>query len=47
MGNIFLEKLSIKCGGETIPRALSKKIRINYISETIVQSFKQFVFDLC
>ena len=30
MGNIFLEKFYIKCGGETIPRPLSKnsKLRI-------------------
>ena len=28
--NIFLEKLYIKCGGETILRLFSKRIKIGY-----------------
>ena len=34
--NIFLEKSFIKCGGETIPRPFSKKIKIEDISGSIV-----------
>ena len=43
MGNIFLEKSYTKCGGETIPRPFSKKIKIKHISGSIVQSFIQSV----
>ena len=34
--NIFLKKSCIKCGGETVPRSFSKKIKIEYISGSIV-----------
>ena len=36
MRNIFVEKLYTKCAGETIPRPLSKKIKIEHISGSIV-----------
>ena len=36
MRNIFVEKSNAKCAGETIPRPLSKKIRIEHISGSIV-----------
>ena len=36
MRNIFLEKPYTKCGRETIPRPFSKKIKIQYISGSIV-----------
>ena len=39
----FLEKSYTKCGGETIHRPFLKKIKIEYISGTIVESFIQFV----
>ena len=29
MRNIFLKKLYTKCGGETIPRRLSKKLKLS------------------
>ena len=29
MRNIFLEKLHIKCDGETIPRPFSKKLKLS------------------
>ena len=29
MGNIFIEKSYTKCAGETIPRHLSKKSKLN------------------
>ena len=29
MRNIFLEKLSTKCGGETSPRSFSEKLKLN------------------
>ena len=29
MRNIFLEKPNTKCGGETIPRPFSKKLKLN------------------
>ena len=32
MRNIFLEKSYIKCGGQTIPKPFSKKIKIEHIS---------------
>ena len=34
--NIFVEKLYVKCGGENIPRHLSKKIKFEDISRSIV-----------
>ena len=34
--NIFVEKSYTKCAGETIPRPLSKKIKIEHISGSIV-----------
>ena len=33
--NLFLEKSYTKCGGETIPRPFSKKIKIKHISKSI------------
>ena len=44
MRNIFLEKSYAKCVGETIPRPFSKKIKIEHIAGSIVQSFIQFIF---
>ena len=46
MRKIFLEKSYTKCGGETIPRPFSKKIKIEHISGSIV-SFIQFVLIVC
>ena len=43
MRNIFVEKSYAKCAGETIPRPLSKKIKIEHISGSIVQSFRHFI----
>ena len=34
--NIFLEKPCAKCGGETAPRPISKKIKIVHISGSVV-----------
>ena len=34
--NIFIEKSYTKCGGETIPRLVSKKSKIEHISRSIV-----------
>ena len=36
MRNIFVEKSYAKCAGETIPRPLPKKIKIEHISGSIV-----------
>ena len=36
MRNIFVEKSYTKCAGETIPRPLSKKIKIEHISGSAV-----------
>ena len=36
--NTFFKTSYTKCGGETIPRPHSKKIKIDYISGSIVQS---------
>ena len=36
MRNIFLEKSYTKCGGDTIRRPFSKKIKIEHISGSIV-----------
>ena len=36
MRNIFLVKSCIKCGGETISRPFSKKIKIENISGSVV-----------
>ena len=35
--------IAIKCGGETIPRLFSKKIKIEHIPGSTVQIFIQFV----
>ena len=35
MRHNFLEKLYTKCGGETIPRLFSKKVKIEHISGSI------------
>ena len=32
MGNIFLEKLYAKCGGETSPRPFSESLKLSIIS---------------
>ena len=32
MRNIFIEKSYTKCGGQTIPRPFSEKIKIEHIS---------------
>ena len=42
-----IEKSYIKYGGKTITRPFSKKIKIEYISQSIVYSFIQFVFIVC
>ena len=34
--NIFLEKSCTKCPGETVPRPISKKIKILYIYGSII-----------
>ena len=34
--NIFLGKSYTKCGGETSPRPFSEKIKIEYISGSII-----------
>ena len=47
MKNIFLEKSYTKCGGETILRPFSKKIKVEHISGSIVLSFVQFIFIVC
>ena len=43
MINIFFEKSYTKCDGEAILRSYSKKIKIEYISGSIVSNFIQFV----
>ena len=40
---IFIEKRYTKCGGETSPRPFSEKLKLSISSESIVQSFIQFV----
>ena len=42
MKNIFLEKSWTKCGGETILRPFSKKIKTEHNSGSTVESFIQF-----
>ena len=37
--NIFIEKSYTRCGRETILRPLSKKIKLEHISGSIVLSF--------
>ena len=39
MWNIFVEKSYSKCARETIPRPLSKKIKIKHISESYCKQF--------
>ena len=46
MRNIFLKKPSTKCSGETLPRPFLKN-QIEHISESIVESFIQFIFIVC
>ena len=43
MRNIFVEKFYKKRDGQTIPRLFYKKIKFDYISGSIDQSFIQFV----
>ena len=43
MRNIFVEKFYKKSDGQTIPRLFYKKIKFDYISGSIDQSFIQFV----
>ena len=45
--NIFLETSYTKCSGETNPRPFSEKLKNENISESIVQSFTQFVSIVC
>ena len=45
--NSFLEKSYTKCGGETISRPFSKKIKIEHIFGLIFDSFIYFVFIVC
>ena len=47
MTNIFFFKSYAKSARETIPRPLSKKIKIEYIFGSKVQSFKQFNSIVC
>ena len=47
MINIFPEKSFARCGEETIPRSFSTEIKIDFISESTVQRFIQFVFIVC
>ena len=42
--NIFVEKSYAKCGRETIPRPFSKKIKIEFMSESIVLKFYTVCF---
>ena len=44
MRNVFVEKSYTKCAGESIPRPLSKKMKIKNISGSIVESIQQFLF---
>ena len=46
MRNIFLEKLYTKCGGETIPKPISKKIKLS-ISLDKLSKILMFVFIVC
>ena len=43
---MFLEKSYVKYGRETIPRSLSKKIKIEHISITSLKFYK-FAFITC
>ena len=45
--NIFLETSYTKCSGETNPRPFSEKLKNENISESIAQSFTQFVSIVC
>ena len=42
--NIFVEKSYAKCGRETIPRPFSKKIKIEFMSGSIVLKFYTVCF---
>ena len=46
MRNISLEKLYTKCGGETIPKPISKKIKLS-ISLDKLSKILMFVFIVC
>ena len=46
MRNIFLEKLYTKCGGETILKPISKKIKLS-ISLDKLSKILMFVFIVC
>ena len=46
MRKIFLEKLYRKCGGETISRSISKKLKLSMsLDQYFIQDF--FVFIVC
>ena len=46
MRKIFLEKLYTKCGGETISRSISKKLKLSMsLDQYFIQDF--FVFIVC
>ena len=46
MRKIFLEKLYTKCGGETISRSTSKKLKLSMsLDQYFIQDF--FVFIVC
>ena len=45
MRNIFLEKLYTKCGGETIPRPFTEKLKLSISLDQYSKSFIQFVFN--
>ena len=47
IASCVIEKSYIKYGGKTITRPFSKKIKIEYIFQSIVYSFIQFVFIVC
>ena len=42
MKNIFLEKSYTKCGGETIPRFFSKKVKIEHWAYLCITSVKYY-----
>ena len=48
MKTISVEKSYTKCGGETIPRPFSKKLKLSRsLDQYFIQSFIQFVFIIC
>ena len=44
MRNIFLEKSYIKCGGETIPRAFSKKSKLSISMDQLSKVLYSLLF---